>query len=96
MSLPGNRTAQCAKCTNPVVISLPGRRLLADPPELPAGVLCFDCALRELGDEPFLTVPGAVELARAAGVPQEHLDRHKSLTAREFIELTRAREWPAR
>lgn len=91
MALPGNRTATCDRCSAPIVISLPGRKLQADPPELPVVILCFRCALAEDPDQPFQSVPGAVELAAEFGVSREHLERHQTMTVGEFIRETQRR-----
>lgn len=88
MRLPGNRRVECDGCGQPVVISRPGLKLQAEPPaDAPAvRVICFRCALRDDPDQEFQSVPGAMELAAAYGVPLSHLARHQTKTVREFIE----------
>lgn len=64
--LAGNRTAECSKCSNPVVISTEGRALIAANP-LTARLLCFDCAIAENPDMVPEPAPGSVERAERLG-----------------------------
>lgn len=67
MALPGNRTAECGLCHDPVVISREGRRMFKDTPG--AVLRCLRCARSEAPDAVVDAVPGAREMAESAGVP---------------------------
>lgn len=67
MQLPGNRTAVCDGCNEPVVISKQGRKMQAEETR-PVVLFCLRCARREAPDSVMEIVPGAVEAAEAAGV----------------------------
>jgi hypothetical protein len=83
MALPGNRTAECASCHDPVVLSRQGRQLIDAQG---AVVRCPRCARREAPDASTHETPGAIDAAQRAGVPARHSRRMLGRPLRELID----------